>query len=155
MGLDMYLNARVSVSGFEFDSPEQRKVYSGVMNAVGLDKLESEDFPFATVEVCVIYWRKANAIHNWFVENVQDNNDDCGSYYVSVEKLTELRDACISVVERKVAPEDVLPPTQGFFFGSTETDEWYFESLKRTIEQIDRVFSVLPENADLYYHSSW
>ena len=23
-------------------------------------------------------WRKANAIHKWFVDNVQDGVDDCG-----------------------------------------------------------------------------
>ena len=28
-------------------------------------------------EVCVAYWRKANAIHSWFVENCQDGVDEC------------------------------------------------------------------------------
>jgi archaellum component FlaF (FlaF/FlaG flagellin family) len=35
-------------------------------------------------------WRKANAIHKWFVENVQKGNDDCKEYYVSVDKMKEL-----------------------------------------------------------------
>ena len=42
----------------------------------------------------IIYWRKANAIHKWFVENVQEGVDDCGEYEVTVEQLTELRDLC-------------------------------------------------------------
>ena len=25
----------------------------------------------------VMYWRKANYIHNWFVENIQNGSDDC------------------------------------------------------------------------------
>ena len=25
------------------------------------------------------YWRKANAIHGWFVRNVQNGKDDCGT----------------------------------------------------------------------------
>ena len=36
------------------------------------------------------YWRKANHIHQWFVENIQDGNDDCREYYVPRERLKEL-----------------------------------------------------------------
>jgi hypothetical protein len=46
----------------------------------------------------VAYWRKANQIHNWFVENVQDGNDDCKDYYVSRKQLEELRDTCKAVL---------------------------------------------------------
>ena len=43
------------------------------------------------------YWRKANAIHKWFVDNVQNEVDDCGRYEVSEEKLRELLNICIKV----------------------------------------------------------
>ena len=43
------------------------------------------------------YWRKANEIHNWFVENVQGGEDDCGMYEVSEEKLVELLNICKEV----------------------------------------------------------
>lgn len=46
----------------------------------------------------IAYWRKANEIHRWFVENVQSGNDDCGTYEVSVEQLGELRDAVDKVL---------------------------------------------------------
>lgn len=38
----------------------------------------------------IAYWRKANQIHNWFVENVQDGNDDCKDYEVSKNVLLQL-----------------------------------------------------------------
>ena len=38
------------------------------------------------------YWRKANAVHNWFVDNVQDGNDGCKHYWVSKEDLQKLLD---------------------------------------------------------------
>lgn len=46
------------------------------------------------------YWRKANQIHNWFVENVQDGIDDC-SYHNEVTKeiLEELLDICQRVLD--------------------------------------------------------
>lgn len=40
------------------------------------------------------YWRKANAIHKWFVDNVQDGEDDCGSYEVDREQLERLLHLC-------------------------------------------------------------
>jgi hypothetical protein len=43
------------------------------------------------------YWRKANAIHKWFVNNVQGYVDDCGYYEVSREQLEDLLDTCIQV----------------------------------------------------------
>lgn len=46
----------------------------------------------------VMYWRKANHIHRWFVENVQDGVDNCEYYEVSKEKIKELLDTCQKVV---------------------------------------------------------
>ena len=41
-------------------------------------------------EVQVGYWRKANHIHKWFVDEVQEGIDDCGEYEVSHEQLKDL-----------------------------------------------------------------
>lgn len=46
------------------------------------------------------YWRKANQIHKWFVDNVQDGNDDCKPYYVSTEDLEKLLNICKEVKEK-------------------------------------------------------
>jgi hypothetical protein len=43
------------------------------------------------------YWRKANAIHKWFVDNVQDGYDDCEYYEVTKEQAEELLDICKKV----------------------------------------------------------
>lgn len=45
------------------------------------------------------YWRKANAIHNFFVENVQDGEDDCGTYYVSKLVIEDLAERCDLVLQ--------------------------------------------------------
>ena len=46
------------------------------------------------------YWRKANQIHNWFVENVQDGEDDCNYHHeVTKEMLELLRANCIAVIK--------------------------------------------------------
>lgn len=45
------------------------------------------------------YWRKANAIHSWFVEHVQDGEDDC-EYHQEVTKgvLEDLLRTCEKVL---------------------------------------------------------
>lgn len=45
------------------------------------------------------YWRKANQIHKWFVDNVQDGIDDCEYYEVSKDKLGELLKVCKEVLD--------------------------------------------------------
>ena len=49
----------------------------------------------------VAYWRKANQIHKWFVDNIQNGEDDCGSYEVSKKQLEELLGIC-EEIENKV-----------------------------------------------------
>lgn len=45
------------------------------------------------------YWRKANHIHKWFVDNVQNGNDDCGDYEVSREQVLTLYKTCLTVLD--------------------------------------------------------
>ena len=108
----------------------------------------------ASVEVTCAYWRKANQIHKWFVDNIQGGNDNCGEYYVSQDKLIELLALCKFALETK--NPNLLPPQAGFFFGSTDVDEWYWRDLENTINQIERIFA-LPQvdNLSFYYNSSW
>jgi hypothetical protein len=98
------------------------------------------------------YWRKANAIHNWMVENVQDGNDDCGEYYVDEEDMKELIGIIDRVLSNDERGEDVLPTTSGFFFGNTDYDEGYIEDLKYTRDILKQA---IKEGGSYYYSSSW
>jgi hypothetical protein len=46
----------------------------------------------------LITWRKVNALHAWFVRNVQDGRDDCGDYLVTRAQLASLLDDCETVL---------------------------------------------------------
>lgn len=95
MGLDMYLTAEVYIGGYDHSGEEQKARFRAALEAAGLSpEMVSDDSPHVSMEVCVAYWRKANAIHGWFVEHVQSGEDDCDSYAVSREQLAELRDTC-------------------------------------------------------------
>jgi len=98
MGLDMYLSAERYVSGWDHENAEEKEKFSKVLEIVEGQQVPTDDCPSLTVSVNCAYWRKANAIHRWFVENVQDGQDDCKSYYVSREQLQELKALCEKVL---------------------------------------------------------
>lgn len=111
----------------------------------------------------VAYWRKANAIHKWFVDNVQEGKDDCGQYLVSRDALITLREACIQVLYDKQMhdgtiglAEKLLPTQSGFFFGGTDYDDWYYENAEFTIESINKILEDPDfDQLEVYYSSSW
>jgi hypothetical protein len=145
MGLDMYLTAR-------------QMAFNGFRNQELYNKLVQEA-PFAldtaVLEVQVAYWRKANQIHKWFVDHVQNGKDDCGDYYVSREQLQLLLDTCkIVLIDREEASQ-LLPVQEGFFFGSYEYNEYYFSDIQDTIEQLEKVLTEYPEEWAFKYQSSW
>ena len=84
--------------------------------------------------------------------------DNCAEYYVSTESLAELRDICKQVLADPSKADELLPPQSGFFFGSTDVDEWYLDQLKYTVERLDVLFElpqVKDRNIEFYYSSSW
>jgi len=99
------------------------------------------------------YWRKANQIHRWFVENVQDGVDNCGDYYVERNQLQALLDLCKIVQKDHSKAEELLPSASGFFFGGTDYDEWYYNDIENTISILEDALE--DENGEYYYTSSW
>jgi hypothetical protein len=99
MGLDMYLRASKYVSGYDFRGEEEVKEYRRLVRMFGMSKFANPETPSVTVEFTVAYWRKANQIHNWFVEFVQGGEDECKPHHVSRDQLKELRDLCQKVLE--------------------------------------------------------
>lgn len=56
-------------------------------------------YGYKTIFEQIGYWRKANHIHNWFVENVQDGIDECDTYEVTKEQLEDLLNVCRKVLD--------------------------------------------------------
>ena len=187
MGLDMYLKRRKYVGA----NWEHRKV-KGTIFITANDKEIPIDFnKVSYIEELVGDWRKANAIHKWFVNNVQYGEDDCKEYYVEIEQLEELLKICKKIkkiavmkqgqreariyengefitkmvdceyIENADEIEKLLPTTDGFFFGSTDYDEWYMKDINYTIKMLTQVLKEEKEYnengfySDFYYTSSW
>lgn len=169
MGLDMYLSAKRHINrrnGFGKEAPSN-PAFDQIIFESGLTAYcddESVNIHGTSVSVIVAYWRKANQIHNWFVNNVQEGNDNCGEYYVSVEQLEQLVSFCKEVLanrEDKALAEDLLPPSSGFFFGSEELDTWYYQDLEYTADRLTQLIDLAKADKDVEsyvsftYQSSW
>ena len=183
MGLDMYLNRVTMVKNYDFEgNPFKVTVtYQGKP----LKLIEPSE-----IKESVGYWRKANQIHNWFVNNVQDGEDDCRAYEVSKEQLEKLLDLCQRVkataimvdaeihtgttwsqkdgevkhmekgkkIENAEQIDEMLPVQSGFFFGSTNYDEYYMNDIDSTIEMLTKILKhETPEGLYQYfqYRASW
>lgn len=240
MGLDMYLY--------------RKQHYNG--RAEGIKEVElrgekNRTIPLAEHSGVIIasemgYWRKANAIHRWFVER-GGGEDDCRPIPISIDDLKELLELCrrVKATARKrkglvkngfggvsdnskcvratiqysgghlqgfelgekttieninrgewcmmedmlngneeyrngnniqqawVVGETVsnpselaglLPTQQGFFFGNTDYDEWYLQSVDDTIEILERTLEkhtalvaggAKEYDIDYEYQASW
>lgn len=162
MGLDMYLYADKYLPGLwaHMQGTPEREQALGVLTAAGFEADDSIPGGL-TVRVTAAYWRKVNAVHAWFVENVQGGVDECQHAFVERDQLEELRDEAARALDAYLAgnTEEVaqlLPPKGGFFFGSTEIDQYYAEDLQDTVAQLTKVLgNPRLADCDFVYHSSW
>ena len=151
MGLDMYLTAKKYVSQY---SEDDKTLSTELMQH--FPELE-DGMSVQEVTVRVGYWRKANAIHKWFVDKCQEGKDDCGNYWVSRDHLNELKKLCQQVLDFRHLAVDNLPTAGGFFFGGTDYDEYYFRDVEQTVKFIDSALKILDAEKgwDIEYQSSW
>lgn len=141
MGLDMYLNK--------------------------YRKTKLENGTILREEIDEVYWRKFNAVHKWFVDNVQDGIDDCERYSVSEEQLKELLSIVSLILNIKSVDDtegynlasELLPTQEGFFFGTTHINEDYWDYLEYTKEQLEGILSdennLKHEDCFYTYRASW
>lgn len=174
MGLDMYLTRKVYVGlNYEHNRTGESKV---VINDKENDTTKLKELVFEAA-----YWRKHNALHAYFVDRIQDGEDDCKEYYVDREILQEIIDKSKEDMKyldslkfqnsekqkdmftgKKFSYkiyEDVdesklnFQTRGGFFFGSTDYDEYFYKDLQDTVEQLEEALK--NEDGYFYYHSSW
>ena len=160
MGLDMYLEVRKFVPAHNYKvvdgdySKEYHKEYVDILEASGMKSLAAVDSVGLSITETAIYWRKVNSIHNWFIEKVAKGVDECQPIYVSREQLELLLETVTEAIDTKNA--ELLPPASGFFFGSTDVDEWYWNDLKYTQVELKTILDKTKnEDISFIYQASW
>ena len=148
MGLDMFLIKKTYVYRY----PTEKDDDNAPKLAITYPGVKPERVTY--IEERIGIWRKANAIHLWFVENVQGGEDDCRPYYTSIDDLKKLRDEVSRVLADRSLARELLPTQGGFFFGSLEYDQYYFDDLKLTQEICDLAINE-DTDGEYYYEASW
>lgn len=156
---------------WEHTPSEEQARARAVVEAAGLSPMVGPDTTHAhltsadgalTVEVNTMYWRKANAIHAWFVDTCQGGVDECQEAPVEGEQLAHLRSLCQTALTAYNAGDhdkarETLTPRVGFFFGGYDIDQYYAEDLANTIAEIERVITaaIAIGSVTFVYQSSW
>jgi hypothetical protein len=166
MGLDMYLNVSERIGQYDYQRIGMDLVrtedsrYSNVIEASGI-KVKDNVASSVSVEWTAIYWRKANQIHGWFVNELADGVDECQRIPVSRDSLVELHDICSQLIDTRSTElaQELLPPTPGFFFGGYEIDEYYWQDIEETHKQLTELLDEITEdnrwNYSIEYQASW
>lgn len=158
MGLDQYLYATKYTCSNNLENETWKKMNADFLKlkkVIGKDaKYLDKGLPSISLQMKIGYWRKVNAIHQWFVDNCQNGEDDCRDAYVSREKLEELLGVVKEVLADHSKADELLPTQEGCFFGSTEYDEYYFQDLETTKKILKNALS-MPKEWDFGYQSSW
>lgn len=169
MGLDMYLYKRTYVQNWNHTPAEQK--HNITVKVGGKVRKDIQRKRIVYIIEQVAYWRKFNALHNWFVEKCGDGEDNCQEISVSSTKLKELitdlknvkisldaspkktikvlsgwgsngdKYSDINVFEDTGIAEELLPTRSGFFFGGTEYDEYYYQGVVETIKTLEALLA--------------
>ena len=149
-------------------------------------KTEIKDMDLWDFEKELIYWRKANQIHKYFCDNGEEIEEQISYKISKevlenlLNKCNEILDKTILkegkikngkhltdkgwediledgkyiVNEEEIA--HILPTTSGFFFGSTDYDEYYIKDIEYTKEHIEAIINTIDfDKDDCFYLASW
>lgn len=156
MGLDQYLYAKQFVSSSSWSTEDNKKKVKSIARLMkGTKFIDENDLQFAEVKLQIAYWRKANAIHKYFVDQCAEGKDECQDTYVEREHLEDLLNRCETVLKDHSRANELLPTQSGFFFGSTDYDEWYYTDLEQTIPVLQKILKNAPETWEFEYKASW
>lgn len=101
------------------------------------------------------YFRKVNFLFKYF----EDKGKMVDQYYAFVEPedVEDIIYKCEQVLKDKDQQKahELLPTQTGFFFGSTDYDDWYFSDVKDCLKQMKRFLKLFKKPGTGYVIFSW
>lgn len=179
LGLDQWLYKETYVKNWGHTEEDKR-------HTVTVTGPAAEQINFAkvsTIKEEVQYWRKANMIHQFFMgdeengSSVYVSSDQLIDLHERCAKIIAncpLEDGVINngqslkdgewvkntelgkVLTNVALAQELLPTTSGFFFGSTDYDEYYLADIQETHDMLEELFKQPKwEHSDYSYEASW
>lgn len=99
------------------------------------------------------YFRKVNFLFKYF----EDRGKMVDQYYAFVEPedVEDIIDKCEDILKDHSLAHELLPTQKGFFFGSTDYDEWYFHDVKDCLKQMKQYLKLFKGEGTGYVIFSW
>ena len=99
------------------------------------------------------YFRKVNFIFAYYENKGKLQNE----WYAltDVDDIDDLISRCEQVLKDHDLANALLPTQSGFFFGSTDYDEWYFSDVKDCLRQMKKYRKLLKDGVTGYVIFSW
>jgi len=149
MGLDMYLQRDIFIGA----NYAHRNIVAQIDIKEDFKDVNIDTAKLSTITEMTGQWRKAHHIHQWFVTNVQDGIDNCERFFVTKEKLIELREVCKKALVNRSAAYKLLPIRENEEAGQAGYDEWYFGDTEETVRIIDEALE--RDVGQFFYQASW
>ena len=100
------------------------------------------------------YFRKVNFIFCYYENTLGKMIDQCYAL-TDADDIDRLIDRCERVLKDHSLADTLLPTQEGFFFGGTDYDEWYFYDVKNCLKQMKKFRKGLDDGMTAYVIFSW
>jgi hypothetical protein len=99
------------------------------------------------------YFRKVNFLFKYY-EDRGKMYDQCYAF-TDADDIDNLISRCEQVLKDHSLAHSLLPTQSGFFFGSTDYDDWYFSDVKDCLKQMKKYRKLLKDGVTGYVIFSW
>ena len=98
------------------------------------------------------YFRKVNCIYAYFSERLED--EKC---IVDKSDIVDIMQRAIRILESKdeELAKEILPTQGGFFFGSTDYDEYYYEDMIEILKEFGKLLKEWKDDELCFVLMSW
>jgi len=101
------------------------------------------------------YFRKVNFLIPFVESKIGCTVENCETVKLTKDNLVELVDRCKEVLADHSKAEKLLPTRDGFFFGGTDYDEWYFDDVKEVQDKVSDLLSTMSNRMKASFHAWW
>lgn len=98
----------------------------------------------------VAYFRKVNLLIPFF-----GYEENCSNIEIDKYQVEDLIEACNEVLANHDKASFLLPTQEGFFFGSTDYDDWYFDDVQNVKEKFEEILADFDRDEDILLMHCW
>jgi hypothetical protein len=100
-----------------------------------------------------VYFRKVNFLFAYY-QNQGKMVDECFAL-TDADDIDDIISRCERVLKDHELADTLLPAQSGFFFGSTDYDEYYFSDVKDCLRQMKKYRKLLTDEVTAFVYFSW